>query len=216
MTLFFALLLLGLIKFSATWRVMSRVAVSKLVLHESSSFNKENDSQNTTSSTLTRSKLVPFDSKIVEDSFAVWSEQNKASKAIIPTGPDTISNIDDKIKSKVLAGVTSIDALRYFKIVEGLAPNEMLFRFAKSAPSQVQEATKTTIINILGSLPNYALDATMLTTSSKLANLLYQMQITGYMFKNAEYRMSFTRELKGTTQPYDTIGCLILSPYLSY
>ena len=26
---------------------------------------------------------------------------------------------------------------------------------------------------------------------------MFQMQITGYMFKNAEYRMSFTRSLKG-------------------
>jgi hypothetical protein len=40
----------------------------------------------------------------------------------------------------------------------------------------------------IGSLPTYALDAVLITTNSKLANLLYQMQITGYMFKNAEYR----------------------------
>ena len=32
---------------------------------------------------------------------------------------------------------------------------------------------------------------------SKLANLIYQMQFTGYMLKNAEYRMSLTRTLKG-------------------
>jgi hypothetical protein len=73
----------------------------------------------------------------------------------------------------------------------------MLQKFAETAPRNVQEATKTTIVNILGSLPNYALDTALLTTSSKLANLLYQMQITGYMFKNAEYRMSLTRSLKG-------------------
>lgn len=70
-------------------------------------------------------------------------------------------------------------------------------KFAKSAPSNVQEATKSTIMNLLGSLPNYALDAALVTTNLKLANLLYQMQITGYMFKNAEYRMSLTKSLKG-------------------
>ena len=52
-------------------------------------------------------------------------------------------------------------------------------------------------MNILGSLPNYALDASLITTNTKLANLLYQMQITGYMFKNAEYQMSMTKLLKG-------------------
>jgi hypothetical protein len=52
-------------------------------------------------------------------------------------------------------------------------------------------------MNILGSIPQYSLDAALMTTSSKLANLMFQMQITGYMFKNAEYRMSLTRMLKG-------------------
>jgi len=30
-------------------------------------------------------------------------------------------------------------------------------------------------------MPNYALDAALITTNAKLANLLYQMQITGYL-----------------------------------
>jgi hypothetical protein len=89
-------------------------------------------------------------------------------------------------------------AQKYFSIVEKLAPNEMLQKFAQTAPSNVQAAAKSTVMTILGSLPNYALDAAMITTSSKLANLLYQMQMTGYMFKNAEYRMTLTRSLKGS------------------
>lgn len=86
---------------------------------------------------------------------------------------------------------------KYFQVVEGLAPNEMLQRFSRTAPRNVQEAVKSTIMSILGNLPNYALDAALLTTNTKLANLIFQMQITGYMFKNAEYRMSLTRSLKG-------------------
>ena len=87
--------------------------------------------------------------------------------------------------------------MKYFKIIENLAPNEMLLKFGKSSPRNVQEAAKSTIMNIIGSLPNYALDAALVTTNTKLANLLYQMQLTGYMFKNAEYRMSLTKMLKG-------------------
>jgi hypothetical protein len=76
--------------------------------------------------------------------------------------------------------------------------------FAETAPSNVQEAAKATIVNIMGSLPSFALDAALLTTSTKLANILFQMQLTGYMFKNAEYRMSFTKALKGQTiQTFD-------------
>lgn len=73
----------------------------------------------------------------------------------------------------------------------------MIQKFAMTAPKNVQEAAKSTVVNILGNLPNYALDADLITTSSKLSNLLHQMQMTGYMFKNAEYRMSFILPLKG-------------------
>ena len=86
---------------------------------------------------------------------------------------------------------------RYFKIVDKLQPNDMLQKFALDAPSNVQEAAKSTIVSILGSLPKYALDASLITTNVKLANLMFQMEVTGYMFKNAEYRMSLTRSLKG-------------------
>jgi hypothetical protein len=85
-------------------------------------------------------------------------------------------------------------------MIESLEPNDMLLKFAKSAPKHVQEAAKSTILNMLGNLPNYALDAALITTNTKLANLLYQMQMTGYMFKNAEYRMSLTKMLKGKEQ----------------
>ncbi len=86
---------------------------------------------------------------------------------------------------------------RYFKIVDKLQPNDMLQKFTLDAPLNVQEAAKSTIVSILGSLPKYALDASLITTNVKLANLMFQMEVTGYMFKNAEYRMSLTRSLKG-------------------
>ena len=53
--------------------------------------------------------------------------------------------------------------MKYFQIVEKLAPNEMLQKFATSAPNNVQAAAKSTVLSILGSLPNYALDAGELT-----------------------------------------------------
>ena len=119
-----------------------------------------------------------------------------SSIGIIPTG----QSFDDKISN---SGLTidkrgrSPEAIRYFEIVEKIAPNDMIQKFLQTAPKNVQEAAKSTVMTILGSLPNYALDAALITTSTKLANLLYQMQMTGYMFKNAEYRMTLTRSLRG-------------------
>lgn len=127
-----------------------------------------------------------------------WQQQLASSNSvgIIPTGPDGLNGIGSQPKA-LSRSYRSPDTLRYFKMIESLAPHELLIKFAKSAPTNIQEAAKSTVLNILGSMPNYALDAVLITTNKKLANLLYQMQITGYMFKNAEYRMSLTRMLKG-------------------
>ena len=69
---------------------------------------------------------------------------------------------------------------KYFNMVEKLAPNEMLAKFAVSAPENVQEAARSTIMNILGSLPTYALEASLFTTNTKLANLMFQV-VTSFL-----------------------------------
>lgn len=91
----------------------------------------------------------------------------------------------------------SPNADRYCKALDTIAPHDLIGKFVQTAPKNVQEATKSIIVNLLGSLPAYTLDAALMTTNMKLASLLFQMQITGYMFKNAEYRMSLTQSLKG-------------------
>jgi hypothetical protein len=136
---------------------------------------------------------------VFQDSRDPNDMQNTISKNFIPTSATDLATLDqlqNPDESLVMKG-RSPTTMRYFQIVEKLSPNELLKKFAETAPKNVQEAAKSTIVTVLGTLPNYALDAAMITTSSKLANLLYQMQLTGYMFKNAEYRMSFTKSLKG-------------------
>eukprot|EP00953_Heterococcus_sp_UTEX-ZZ885_P017063 9569-Heterococcus_DN1.PRE.1 len=61
---------------------------------------------------------------------------------------------------------------------------------------RVQEAVKTTVLGLLGSLPRQAFETATLTTGDALANLMFQLQMTGYMFKNAEYRMSLQNSLR--------------------
>lgn len=129
------------------------------------------------------------------DRFDDWADKQSKSTGIIPSGKETLEAIKNTEKRK--SDPSKMNPTKYFKMVEKLSPNEVLLKFATTAPKNVQEAAKTTIMNLLGSLPNYALDAALVTTNSRLANLLYQMQMTGYMFKNAEYRMSLTKALKG-------------------
>ena len=51
-------------------------------------------------------------------------------------------------------------------------------------------------MGLLGNAGSFALETATVTTSEKLANLMFQLQMTGYMFKNAEYRLSLSRSLQ--------------------
>lgn len=144
--------------------------------------------------------LVPFSTNDIEKNIDKFGDEN--SKGIIPIGGiENQSSQKDKGKysafDKGVQRQRSRETLRYFNLIDKLTPNDMIQKFSQSASKQVQEAVKSTIMSLFGSMPNYILDAALVTTNTKLANLLFQMQMTGYMFKNAEYRMSLTRSLKG-------------------
>lgn len=64
--------------------------------------------------------------------------------------------------------------------------------------SQVQEAVRTTVLGLLGSLPRHAFETTAIATGDALANLMFQLQMTGYMFKNAEYRLSLQSSMRAS------------------
>jgi len=141
-------------------------------------------------------------------------KKSETAKLRIPTSPSYLASLDrgaqrgrgvgrkgsgdkDKGKGPYHNEDRHPSDNKYFQKVESLQPNDMLQKFAKSAPLNVQEAAKGTIAGIFGSLPDYALDASLVTTNARLANLLFQMQVSGYILKNAEYRMTLTRSLKG-------------------
>jgi len=86
---------------------------------------------------------------------------------------------------------------KYYRIVATLSPKEMIGRFARTAPPRVQEAARQTILGLLGSAGSFAVETNTITTSERLANLMFQLQMTGYMFKNADYRISLAQSLDG-------------------
>lgn len=61
---------------------------------------------------------------------------------------------------------------------------------------QVQDAVRATVLGLLGSLPRHAFETTAISTGDALANLMFQLQMTGYMFKNAEYRLSLKTSMR--------------------
>lgn len=57
---------------------------------------------------------------------------------------------------------------------------------------------RTTVLGLLGSLPRHAFETTAIATGDALANLMFQLQMTGYMFKNAEYRLSLQSSMRAS------------------
>lgn len=83
----------------------------------------------------------------------------------------------------------------YMQVVNSLSPSELIGRFTTTAHPRVQEAVKATILGLIGSLPKMAFDSKVISTGERLASLMFQLQMTGYMFKNAEYRLALTSSL---------------------
>ncbi|GMH33265.1 hypothetical protein BSKO_01099 [Bryopsis sp. KO-2023] len=89
--------------------------------------------------------------------------------------------------------------LNYVRDVEP----EVMEEFVNSAPSQVIEAMRHTITNMLGSLPPQFFDVRISTMGENLSQLMYSVMMTGYMFKNAQYRLDLTRNLGALPAPED-------------
>ena len=98
----------------------------------------------------------------------------------------------------------TISSNPYLKVVSGLAPSDLISKFTSTAHPRVQTAVRTTILGLIGTLPKMAFDTTTITTGARLASLMFQMQMTGYMFKNAEYRLSVAQ--MSSMSVLDSIG----------
>ena len=83
----------------------------------------------------------------------------------------------------------------YMQVVSKLEPAELISKFTATANPRVQGAVRNTILGLIGSLPKMAFDTTTITTGQRLASLMFQLQMTGYMFKNADYRLSLSQSL---------------------
>jgi len=83
----------------------------------------------------------------------------------------------------------------YLEVVSRLSPSDLISKFTTTAHPRVQDAVRSTILGLIGNLPKMAFDTTTITTGERLASLMFQLQMTGYMFKNAEYRLSLAQSL---------------------
>jgi len=88
-----------------------------------------------------------------------------------------------------------LDSNPYLQVVAKLSPSDIISKFTSTAHPRVQDAVRSTILGLIGTLPKMAFETTTITTGERLASLMFQLQMTGYMFKNAEYRLSLSQSL---------------------
>lgn len=78
---------------------------------------------------------------------------------------------------------------------------EFMELFLKRAPKQVVDAMRQTVTNMIGTLPPQFFAITVTTVAENLAQLMYSVMMTGYMFKNAHYRMELQQSLEQVALP---------------
>ncbi|PIN15040.1 hypothetical protein CDL12_12325 [Handroanthus impetiginosus] len=84
--------------------------------------------------------------------------------------------------------------------VQNVQP-EFMELFVKRAPQQVVDAMRQTVTNMIGTLPPQFFAVTVTTVAENLAQLMYSVLMTGYMFKNAQYRLELQHSLEQVALP---------------
>ncbi|KAH7669163.1 GrpE nucleotide exchange factor coiled-coil-containing protein [Dioscorea alata] len=82
--------------------------------------------------------------------------------------------------------------LEYVKNVQP----EFMDLFIKRAPPQIVDAMRQTVTNMIGTLPPQFFAVTVTTVAENLAQLMYSVLMTGYMFRNAQYRLELQQSLE--------------------
>lgn len=104
----------------------------------------------------------------------------------------------DGDEDPVEAGQLARPINSYVEAMQNIPAPELIKGFAETAPSEVQAAVRSTVVSLLGNLPAEVYDVNVMSTGQNVASLMYSMQMTGYMFRNAEYRRSLLETLESS------------------
>ncbi|KFK32935.1 hypothetical protein AALP_AA6G308300 [Arabis alpina] len=84
--------------------------------------------------------------------------------------------------------------------VQNVKP-EFMEMFVKRAPKHVVDAMRQTVSNMIGTLPPQFFAVTVTTVAENLAQLMMSVLMTGYMFRNAQYRLELQQSLEQVALP---------------
>ncbi|XP_050204332.1 uncharacterized protein LOC126654490 [Mercurialis annua] len=126
-------------------------------------------------------------------SFSLRVRANDSSK----DNNSSSNSADSKPTNGSLPKTRKSILLEYVKNVQP----EFMELFVKRAPQQVVDAMRQTVTNMIGTLPPQFFAVTITTVAENLAQLMYSVMMTGYMFKNAQYRLELQQSLEQVALP---------------
>jgi Protein of unknown function (DUF760) len=91
-------------------------------------------------------------------------------------------------RDSALAQEEAMASNPYMAVVTNISPSDLIAKFTATAHPRVQNAVRSTILGLIGGLPKMAFETATITTGQKLASLMFQLQMTGYMFKVSDIR----------------------------
>ena len=105
-----------------------------------------------------------------------------------------LTTLRDRV-SDIESGKSTDPATVLFRTISRERPNEAIGRFVREANPEVVAAMTGAVTSLLGSLsnPSMGVETIVQASSEKLGNLCFQLQMSGYMFRNAEYVMALKK-----------------------
>jgi len=116
--------------------------------------------------------------------------------------PSDMAKLQSRIQ-KIQEGGLSTPASKLFDLATQKSPQRVMQDFITTSPPMVVTAMQEAVTSLLGQLPPFEFDSQIATTGDKLAALMLQLQMTGYMLRNAEYVMMLRKMLKLRTRSAD-------------
>ena len=136
-------------------------------------------------------------------------------------GGDLSANINPEDMDRLRKRIQNIQenglatpAQKLFDMAMSKPPQVLMREFFRTGDPMVVQAMQDAVAALLGNLPPYEFDAQMTTTGDKLAALMLQLQMTGYLLRNAEYVMKLRQilQIKSRSMVSDDIPkCLHLA-----
>lgn len=120
----------------------------------------------------------------------------------VATGMDwggALSRLRERVDD-VESGKSQDPSQALFRLMSGQSPNQAIGSFVQSANPQVVHAMSGAVSSLLGGLagPQSGVDVIVKASGEKMGSLCFQLQMTGYLFRNAEYILALRDLLKLT------------------